>query len=118
MKEKIKSNKFSISKEIFDIRLSSDEGIFEKELRTVTKGKKYIITTEVIGLEGEKFSALFGVGVQYQKTRVKDIRIRWLNDFSGQRNKVSIVFKATTDKIIIIYRINAEGPIKANCQFI
>lgn len=117
MKEKVKSNKFSISKEIFDIRLSSDEGIFEKELRTVTKGKKYIITTEVIGLEGEKFSALFGVGVQYQKTRVKDIRIRWLNDFSGVKKNVSIVVRATDENLLLFYRINAKTPVRSECHY-
>jgi len=117
MKEKIKSNKFSMSKEIFYIRLSSDEGIFEKELRTVTKGKKYIITTEVIGLEGEKFSALFGVGVQYQKTRVKDIRIRWLNDFSGVKKNVSIVVRATDENLLLFYRINAKTPVRSECHY-
>ncbi len=117
MKEKIKSNNFSISKGIFDIRLSSDEGIFEKELRTVTKGKKYIITTEVIGLEGEKFSALFGVGVQYQKNRVKDIRIRWLNDFSGVKKNISIVFHATDENLLLFYRINAKNPVRSECHY-
>ena len=117
MKEKIKSNKFSISKGIFDIRLSSDEAIYEKEFRTVTKGKKYIITTEVIGLEGEKFSALFGVGVPYQKIKVKDIRIRWLNDFSGVKKNVSIVVRATDENLLLFYRINAETPVRSECHY-
>lgn len=117
MKEKIESDKFSISKGIFDIRLSSDEAIYEKEFRTVTKGKKYIITTEVIGLEGEKFSALFGVGVQYQKTRVKDIRIRWLNDFSGVKKNVSIVVRATDENLLLFYRINSKTPVRSECHY-
>jgi len=70
-----------------------------------------------LGWKEKKFSALFGVGVQYQKTRVKDIRIRWLNDFSGVKKNVSIVVRATDENLLLFYRINAKTPVRSECHY-
>lgn len=99
------------------ISLPPDKGLYHKIEKPVIKGRKYLVSTKVEGIEGELFSAYFGVGVPFDKVRVKDTKIRWLNDFSQTQQNVNLIFKATSDKIIIFYRLNWHTPVKSNCKF-
>jgi len=83
----------------------------------VLPGKKYQISTKVLGSKGTPFSAYFGVVFLNQKGEEVDRKIRWLNDFSGSENNVSLVTKAITDRLTIIYRINLETPVKSDSFF-
>jgi len=51
---------------------------------------------------------------------VIDRKIQWLNDFSGEKKKINIVFKAPSqsDHLLICYRINDEVPVKSNCKYL
>jgi len=90
--------------------------IINSEEISMTTGRKYSVTTEVIGRKGEPFCAYFGVILLGQDGEI-DRKIRWLNDFSGKKKYVNIIFNASTDKIIVIYRINAEMAKKSDCSF-
>ena len=84
---------------------------------SVLPQKKYKISIQVKGIKGEPYAAYFGVVFLDENGKEKDRKIRWLNDFSKITKKEKIIFKATTNNIIIIYRINNEVPIQANCEF-
>jgi len=85
--------------------------------KIVKKGKKYSVNTKVQGIKGQKYCAYFGIISLDQDNKETERKIQWLNDFSGDEKKVNIIFKAPTDKIIIIYRINSETPLKGTCKF-
>jgi len=85
--------------------------------KIVKKGKKYSVNTKVQGIKGQKYCAYFGIISLDQDNKETERKIQWLNDFSGDEKKVNIVFKAPTNKIIIIYRINAETPFNGTCKF-
>jgi len=84
------------------------------EHKKITKDQMYKISTEIIGKEGKPFCGYFGVAF-LQDDKEIDRKVCWL-DFSGEKKTKEIVFKATTDKIILIYRINEETPVKSRCS--
>jgi len=84
---------------------------------SVLPQKKYKISTQVKGIKGEPYAAYFGVVFLDENGKEIDRKIRWLKDFSKTGKKIEIIFKASTNNIIIIYRINNEVPIQANCEF-
>lgn len=85
--------------------------------KIVTPGKKYVVSTQVAGIKGEPFSAYFGVLSLDSENYEADRKILWLNDFSGSKKRSSIIFRAVTNNVIFIYRINSETPVISNCQY-
>lgn len=85
--------------------------------QSVKIGHKYEIVTQIEGIKGEKFSAYFGVGIPYGNNQIKDVKIRWLNDFSKNQKVFRIIFKAESTKIIIFYRFNSLTPVKSNLEY-
>jgi len=83
--------------------------------KTVTKGKKYLLSTEVTGFEGEPYSAFLAVYFLYDKGEER--KIRWLNNFSGLPQKITMVFTALSDKIMITYEVNKDSPVHSSCHF-
>jgi len=83
----------------------------------VKKGKKYSVNSQVHGMKGKEYCAYFGVIFLGQDNKEKERKIKWLNDFSGYKKNIELVFKAQCDKILIIYRINFETPNQDICQF-
>jgi hypothetical protein len=72
--------------------------------------QKFRVETEFTGLAGAPFSAYFGV-IELDENNVEvNRKIQWLNDFSGTRSKIQLIFASTTKTIRIIYRINKETP--------
>jgi len=84
------------------------------EHKKITKDQMYKISTEIIGKEGKPFCGYFGVAF-LQDDKEIDRKVCWL-DFSGEKKTKEIVFKATTEHIILIYRINEETPVKSRCS--
>jgi len=80
------------------------------------KEKKYCVTANAKGIEGKPYCAYLGV-IFVQNNKEITRQIQWLNDFSGNKKKVIIIFKAFTDHIRIVYRINNETPDSFNCKF-
>ena len=76
----------------------------------------YRISIEVIGKSGKPFCGYAGIVLLENDTEVRR-KICWFNDFTGQTKTHQVVFKATTSKAIVIYRINNETPIKTECNF-
>jgi len=85
--------------------LAKNSNIFK-----VSVGKTYEITTNIIGKSGDDFSAYFGVVFLDDNEVEKSRIIKWLNDFSGHKKQIKIIFKALTERILLIYRINNETP--------
>ncbi len=85
----------------------------------ITAGKKYQITAEVIGLKGNPYSAYFAVIILNSKNQELTRKIQWLNDFSGSKKSVHIVFASpkNSDHAIVGYRINNEVPILSSCKY-
>lgn len=98
--------------------------------------KKYIVTTQVIGIQGTQYSAYFGLAFfddndelirsndgwntgRQDFSHCNEEKIRWLNDFSGSRRNYSIVFLATEHcrTAQICYRINDGTPVKSDTEF-
>ena len=75
------------------------------------------MSTEITGYKGKPHTAYFGIVVLDNDGKEIDRKIQWLNDFSGIRKKIRIVLKSPSQKAIIIYRINAESPIKSDCHY-
>ena len=82
------------------------------------ENKKYSITTEVAGFLGLPFSAYFGI-ILYQNDKPIGRKIRWLNDFSGNKKKYQIVITLPSkcDMIRCVYRINNETPLHSKCSY-
>lgn len=98
----------------------------EYEINTDTSDKiptipneKYVVSTDIVGFEGNPYSAYFGVAVFDKDNKEISRMIRWLNDFSGIKSKVTIVFTAplVSEYVRLIYRINNETPIKCSCKY-
>ena len=88
----------------------TEELLLNGEPRNVAPMQKYRVETEFVGLAGAPFSAYFGV-IELSENNVEVGRkIQWLNDFSGTRRKIQLVFASSTKTICIIYRINKETP--------
>ena len=101
---------------IVEVNLDSNEK-FEKDSEEIKieKDKRYVATTEVEGIQGKPFCGYFGVETNYRKN-FNQRRIQWLNDFSGNKKKISVNFTAPTDSAIFIYRINTETYQKSPCK--
>jgi len=84
----------------------------------VISKKKYSVTTDVCGFEGTPFSAYFGV-ILYENEKQLGRRIKWLNDFSGNKKKYEIIFITPTkcNSLRFIYRINKETPLQSKCSY-
>ena len=103
-----------------EISLSDDQNYTGSSSKiTVIANKKYIVSTEVTGFTGKPFSAYFGVILMDKNNNALGRRIKWLNDFSGNKKKYSIVFQAleSSDYLLIIYRINSETKVKSSCRY-
>ena len=100
---------------MLDVELNANE-TFRKGFRTtVSKGKKYQISSEIVGFKGEPYCAYLAIyllGPHGSKRR-----IRWLNDFSGTRKKIDLVFNATSQDLMIAYGINHETPVHSSCKY-
>ena len=76
----------------------------------------YKMSIKVIGKSGKPFCGYAGIVFLENDTEIQR-KICWFNDFSGQTKTHQIIFKAITSKVILIYRINNETPIKTECNF-
>ena len=105
---------------MLDINLEPDKTYTSSsKIIDLVSGKKYYVSSFVQGFKGEPFCGYFGVIIFNKKNKEIDRKIQWLNDFSGDKKKIEIVFKASpdSDHLIICYRINEEVPIKSNCKY-
>jgi len=98
--------------EFKDIAYNSDK-------KTIISGKKYGTSTEVIGLKGKPYSAYFGIAILDKNENEISRKIQWLNDFSGTKKQIKVVFTAPEDSASarIIYRINNETPVNSDCSY-
>jgi len=87
------------------------------KIKQTSKGKKYIVSSEYIGLEGEQDSAYFGVDILGKGDDEADRRIVWLNDFSGTKKKISFWFTSPTNQVRLVYRINTETKRRSKSRF-
>jgi len=78
-----------------------------------------MVETQVQGIKGKPFCGYFGVIIFNKENQEIERKIQWLNDFSGNKRKIKIVFKAPSksDHLLICYRINDEVPIKSQCKY-
>jgi len=100
---------------LIDIILDANEKFGDGIWKNVSKGKKYVVSTEVIGIKGEPYSA-FLVAYFQDKNDIKT-KIRWLNDFSGSKKIIKMVFTALSDKLLIAYNINQDTPVHSACHY-
>jgi len=79
-----------------------------------------MVETQVQGIKGKPFGGYFGVIIFNNDNQEIERKIQWLNDFSGVKKKIKIIFKAPpdSDQLIICYRINEEVPIKSHCKYL
>ena len=103
---------------LFQVKLSQNEE-FSKNSKTiqVKHGSKYRLSTEIIGEKGNAFSAYFGVVFLNERLEEIERKIKWLNDVSGTKKNVNLIFEAKSEKIIIVYRMNFETPVKSQCHY-
>jgi len=92
----------------------NEELVINSPKKSVKTGKIYKSSIQAKGLQGEIFSACFGVvfldndGIEISR------KIQWLNDFNNIEKTIEIIFKAISEDIVFIYRINNETPRKSN----
>ena len=94
----------------------NDEIATNSSKKNVKIGKKYKATIQVKGLQGEIFSAYFGVVFLDHNGKEISRKIQWLNDFNNIEKTIEIIFKALSENTLLIYRINNETPRKSNCK--
>ncbi len=87
--------------------------------KRIIQGKKYEVVTKVVGKIGEEYSGYFGVVILDQNEREITRKIQWLNDFSGTKKQIKVIFAAPEDGVSarIIYRINNETPVNSDCSY-
>jgi len=103
---------------LLDIKSKRDNGFKSNSaIISVIPKKRYKISTEYVGINGDPYSAYFGVIILDEKGIELDRKIRWLNDFSGEKKQENIVINISTNRIFIIYRINAEMTQKSDCHY-
>lgn len=94
---------------------------FSGQLRkiSVSENRKYKITAKYIGSKGKKHCAYFGIILLDKHGNEITRKIQWLNDFSKILHEIEIIFKNESDckDILVVYRINKETPVKADCNF-
>ncbi len=108
------------SKQLTEIKLGKEDKFVENSRKfQITSGKKYTISTRVKGTKGEQFCGYFGVVILNKNGREITRRISWLNDFSGKKNIVKVIFEAPQEssEAVCIYRLNYEVPVKSSCQY-
>jgi len=103
---------------MIDVELDSNKKFqSNSDIIKVEQDKMYKVTTKVTGYESKPFSAYFGVIILNKNNKEAERKIKWLNDISGNEKTVSIIFNATTQKILFVYRINLETPVKSKCKY-
>ena len=116
-KEELKKIYEEIKGKLLDINLEQNEKYIAAVIKNVEEGSTYVISTQVQGIKGEPYSAYFGIMSLKEKLMVEK-KCKWLNDCSGNDKQVSLVFKANSDKIRILYSINnTDTPTRANCHY-
>jgi hypothetical protein len=97
--------------------LTKDEkALVNGAVREVKAGKKYIASTEVTGIKGDPFSACFGVITLNEQEKEVKRQIRFLDNFSGTKQSIKLPFHASTNHILLMYRINTETPTTSNIK--
>jgi len=81
-------------------------------------GRKYVVSTTVVGIKGFALSAYFGIDIINHKNIDSDRRIVWLDDFSGNKKNIDISFTAMTASIRAVYRINYETRRRSKCKYL
>jgi len=84
---------------------------------TVKKEKKYSATTEVTGIKGNPYTGYFAVIFLDENMKEIERKIHWLNDFSGIKKNIRIIFKVSCSNILLAYRINSETDILSKCKY-
>jgi len=103
---------------LLEVELKSNEVfVQDSDLIPTEVGKTYIVTTDVLGIKGKPLSAYFGVDILHNQNSNSDRRIVWLENFSGKKEKYTIIFKAPSDSVRLIYRINKETEDKSQCNY-
>ena len=105
--------------QLLEINLDRDKNFGNSsETFSISSGNKYTASTEVQGIEGEPFSGYFGVIIFDNQKEEIDRKIKWLNDFSGNKKTIKLIFKApdNADSLQIIYRINEEVPLDSDVR--
>ncbi len=105
---------------MLDVVVSADkEYTVGGEITSVSPGKKYVASSQVAGITGKPYSALFGITLFDKNNQIIERRIQWLNDFSGAKKTYNIVFVVPDDCVSLraIYRINNETARKSFCHF-
>jgi hypothetical protein len=106
---------------VIEVSLAGDQGysVTTADL-PVIPDKKYAVSTKAAGISGQARCAFFGVILVNKSTKEPmGRRIRWLDDFTGKEKEFQVIFKVPADcgSLRIIYRINQQTPVKANCNF-
>ena len=95
--------------------------IFSESLKKipVSENRSYRVKAKYVGLKGRKYCAYFGIILFDKHGKEITRKIQWLDDFRNIQNNIEIVFNAdlTSKDALLIYRINKETPIKADCKF-
>jgi len=105
---------------MIEIKLNSDQQYTgASNTIKIQSGKKYKVITEVQGFEGKQFCGYFSAIIFNKNNKEIGRKIQWLNDFSGNKKTIEIIFETPVDSesIQICYRINNETPINAKCSF-
>lgn len=108
------------SEQLIEVKLGKEDKFVENSDNfPISPRKKYTFSTEVKGIKGKPFSGYFGVVILNKNGREVTRRISWLNDFSGNKNTVKVIFEAPKDsrEAICIYRLNHEVPVNSSCQY-
>ena len=103
-----------------EILLTKEENFVPNcKIVDVSPNKKYQVSAEIRGIKGEKYSAYFGVIIQNEIGEEMTRKIKWLNDFSNTKNILTLVVSVPDygKKMVVIYRINHETPLKSDCHF-
>lgn len=103
-----------------EVKLGKEDKFVENSDNfSISPRKKYTFSTEVKGIKGKQFSGYFGVVILNKNGREITRRISWLNDFSGKKNIVNVIFEAPQEssEAVCIYRLNYEVPVKSSCQY-
>jgi len=105
--------------EPLEINLNSNQSYSESsEKIKIIPEKKYRIKTEIQGINGEAFCGYFCIIILDKNEKEISRKIQWLNDFSGNKNELEIIFQAPANSknILVCYRINVETPLKSECH--
>lgn len=100
------------------VKLTKTESLIsQSDIFPCKIGKIYSITCEVIGIKGKPYTSYLGVINLDKKNQEIERKIEWLNDFSGTKKTINFHFRAQSDRMVVIYRINNETKIKSDCEY-